>query len=327
MSQMSSKKANIFKLWSRVFLISLLLVFILRLFVVESYTVSSSQMETSLLKGDRVLVNKISYGLRMPITLLSIPFTFDSFFGFKSYSDLLQLGYHRLFPSKVGLNDIALFNNPMELDKPLDKRSLYLSRCVATPGDTIKIEGENYYINGNKYIFSPDVVLPFRFNSNNVSTLARLMDTLKIPKRNIVPDSLSAYLPLSRYESFLLSQNLPDSLKLVLDIESLPSYEIVVPSEGQTVEIDSSNVFLYFPIMRSENKENLELKDFEIMQNGEVLRNYTFKNNYYWFLSDNIVDATDSRILGFIPEQNIIGKAFYIWWRSDRSQSPFSSVE
>lgn len=318
---MSSKKTNIFKLWGRVFLISLLLVFILRLFVIESYTVSSSQMETALLKGDRVLVNKMSYGVRMPVTLLSIPFTFDSFFGFKSYSDLLQLSYHRLFPSKVDLNDIVVFNNPMEVDKPLDKRSLYLSRCVATPGDTIKIDGDNYYINGNKYVFSPDVVLPFRLNSNDVSTLLRLMSTFQIPERDIVTDSLGSYLSLSRYESFLLSQNLPDSLKLTLNIEALPSYEIVVPRNGLTVEIDSSNVLLYYPAILSENNRGLDLKDLEILQDGKVLRNYTFKNNYYWFLSDNTVDATDSRALGFIPEQNIIGKAFYTWWKSDISES------
>lgn len=323
---MSLRKANILKLWSRVFLISLLLVFILRLFFIESYTISSSQMETALLKGDKVLVNKTSYGVRMPITLLSVPFTFDSFLGLKSYSDLVELGYHRLFSSEVSLNDIVLFNNPLEFDKPLDKRSLYLSRCVAKPGDTIRIDGENYFINGNKYIFSPDAVLPFRFQGSDPSPLLSLMYDLQIEERDVVSDSLSTDLSLSRYEAFLLTQSLPDSLTLSLNIEAMPSFEFVVPRDGQTVSLNSSNVQLYYPIIYSENRKGLEFKDSQIFRDGKAMTNYTFENKYYWFLSDNITDATDSRILGFIPEQNIIGKAFYTWWAADKADSSTSST-
>lgn len=129
----------------KVILIALLIVFLVRCFLIESYTVSSSGMETVLLNGDRVLVDKTAYGVRMPVTLLTIPFTFDSFAGMKSYSDAVLLPYKRVLETKVGIGDIVLYNNPVETDRPLDKRSLILNRCAALPGDSIAIEDSTMY--------------------------------------------------------------------------------------------------------------------------------------------------------------------------------------
>ena len=124
----------------KVILIALLIVFLVRCFLIEPYTVSSSGMAASLLNGDRVLVDKTAYGIRMPVTLLTIPFTFDRFLGMKSYSDAVQLPYKRAFEGRPGAGDIVLYNNPVETDLPLDKRMLVLNRCAALPGDSVTIE-------------------------------------------------------------------------------------------------------------------------------------------------------------------------------------------
>ena len=310
---MSTKKFKIVKLWAKVFFITLLIVLFIRSFFVQSYTVSFSQMETALLKGDRVLVNKISYGIRLPISLLSIPFTFDSFCGIKSYSDFLQLDYHRLFTNEVDRNDVVLFNNPLETDKPLDKRSLFLSRCVAVPGDTINIEGWDYHINGIQYVPSPDLLLSFHFNSQNVEQLFLLMDKFNIDRREIRSDSSSTYLTLSRYEAYLLDQNLPELDQLVLNADSVFSGQLVVPKKGMTIVLNDENFKLYSSLILSEEKSAQQLDKKIFVENIEI-SSYKFKNNYYWFLSDNVDKATDSRSLGFIPEPNVIGKASLIWY-------------
>lgn len=305
------KKTKIVKWWGKVFLIALLFVFIIRVFFIQSYTVSSSQMETALLRGDRVLVNKVFYGIRMPITLLSLPFTFDKFFGVKSYSDLIQLGYHRLFGKMVDRNDIVLFNNPLETDKPLDKRSLYLSRCVAVAGDTIKVQGSDFYLNGVKSVSSPDLLQSFRFSRDAKDTVLAVVNSLKITPRDVTMDSTSVYSTFNRYEAFLVNQKLPDSLRLEVNDQEKLSYDLVIPSAGMTIVLTEFNRPLYSQIINDEAGEAVKIKD---------MKSYTFQYNYYWFLSDNTDDAIDSRSLGFISEKNIIGKASIIWYSSSKEE-------
>lgn len=302
------KKTKILRWWSKVFLIALLVVFFIRVFFIQSYTVSSSQMETALLRGDRVLVNKLSYGIRMPITLLTIPFTFDNLLGLKSYSDLIQLDYNRLFGKIIGRNDIVLFNNPSEIEKPLDKRSLFVSRCVAIAGDTIKVQGGDFYLNGIKSVSSPDLLQSFRFDRESKDTVFAVVKSLHITPRDLTMDSTSMYSTLSRYEAFLVNQKLNDTIQLQLNIQDTISYDLMIPAAGMTIALSEFNIPLYNQIINDEMGTTVKVKD---------LKSYTFRYNYYWFLSDNADDAIDSRTLGFISEKDIIGKASFVWYSSN----------
>ena len=105
-------------------------------------------MEKTLLPGDLIFVNKLAYGIRTPITPLTIPLTHQKMpfnEGEKSFSDRLKLPYYRFFSAEVKRNDVVVFNYPMEDDFPVDHRSFYIKRCIALPGDTLLIK--------NKYFF------------------------------------------------------------------------------------------------------------------------------------------------------------------------------
>lgn len=309
---MALKKAKlkIWKWWGKVFILALLVVFVVRGFLVQSYTVSSSQMETALLSGEKVLVNKTAYGIRLPSTLLSIPFTFDSFLGLKSYSGALQLGYHRWFSSTVLRNDVVIFNNPAETEKPIDKRTLCISRCIAVPGDSITVEAGDMFINGKKYIASPDLLLSYYFPVSSKDTIAGIMKSLRVSARNLQGDSLFMYSSQSRYEAFLINQKLPDSLQMKLKTDDIYSYKLLVPSKGLLIKLTDDYKKLFAGIIKDES-------GIDVMSPEENLSSYQFRYDYYWFLSDNTENSIDSRTLGFISEKYIVGKASFIWYSPD----------
>ena len=98
-----------------------LVVVLLRGCVTTSYLIPSSGMENSLYRGECILVNKWSYGLRLPFMKL--------------------WGYHRWADSPVQKEDILVFNNPANLSEPvIDRREVFISRCIGTPGDTLLID-------------------------------------------------------------------------------------------------------------------------------------------------------------------------------------------
>lgn len=83
--------------------------------IFELYQIPSSSMEKSLLVGDHLMVSKLAYGPRVPMTPLSLPLMHNvvPVVGGKSYFDKPQLPYHR-FPgySHVKRFDAVVFNFP-----------------------------------------------------------------------------------------------------------------------------------------------------------------------------------------------------------------------
>lgn len=99
----------------------ILVIVLLRGCVVTSYLIPSSGMENSLFQGERILVNKWSYGLRLPFMSL--------------------WNYHRWGDSPVQKEDIIVFNNPANLsESAIDRREVFISRCIGVPGDTLLID-------------------------------------------------------------------------------------------------------------------------------------------------------------------------------------------
>ena len=99
--------------------IALILALVIRAFFVQAFSIPSGSMEPTLLVGDYLLVNKLAYGIRNPIT----------------NNVWISLGT----PQR---GDVAVFIYPQSPDKD------YIKRIIGLPGDRIQIINKKLHING-----------------------------------------------------------------------------------------------------------------------------------------------------------------------------------
>lgn len=105
--------------YARSFFPIVLIVLMLRSFLVEPFRIPSGSMMPTLLIGDFILVNKFTYGLRLPVT----------------YTKIVELG-------KPARGDIVVFRYPK--DPTVD----YIKRIVGLPGDHIAYYHKQIHLNG-----------------------------------------------------------------------------------------------------------------------------------------------------------------------------------
>lgn len=135
--------------WADAIWFAVMVASLVRMIYVEPYQIPSSSMERSLRVGDYLFVSKLHNGFRVPSTPVSIPFVHRDLLGVQSYSSSLQLPYMR-FPGWVDLKsgDPSVFNYPADEEQfPTDKKLNFIKRCVAGPGDSLRVKNGRIYIN------------------------------------------------------------------------------------------------------------------------------------------------------------------------------------
>ncbi len=195
--------------YSRSFFPVILVVFVIRSFIVEPFKIPSGSMMPTLLAGDFILVNKFSYGLRVPVL----------------NNTFITVGQ----PQR---GDIFVFHYPPE--PSID----YIKRVVGLPGDKIVYKDRILYVNGQQIDTSEMGDYPYEGIGMNYINAKRLQERLGDVQHDILHD--------------------PDAFS--------KDVEVIVPA------------------------------------------------GHYFAMGDNRDNSRDSRYWGFVPEQNLVGKAFFIWW-------------
>ncbi len=320
---------------------ALFTVVLIKAFFFWVYLVPTTSMEKTLLPGDLILVNKMSYGIRLPITPLTFPLSHQKMpfnENLKSYWDVIQFPYFRLFESEIERNDVVVFNYPMEDELPIDHRSFYIKRCLGLPGDTLQIKAKKVFING-KDIGFPKFV---SFNYHVESKIELTQDTLL--KYNITEggkEALKNFWQLTLSDSAIKRLKKQNYIKSIIPLNinegnyadyifpfnnhykwNVDHYgSIVIPKKGQTIKLNPNNIHIYKRIIQNYEENKLEWEHGAFKVNDVQTNNYTFQQDYYFMMGDNRHNSSDSRFWGFVPESHIIGKATRVVFSSNKNSN------
>ena len=102
---------------------------------------------------------------------------------------------------------------------------------------------------------------------------------------------------------------------------------MAIPAEGMTIEMSHDAFVRYGRVIGAYEGNTIAEKDGKIFINGQEATAYTFKQNYYFMMGDNRDSSSDSRYWGFVPDRNIVGKAFLIWWNFDQFKRIGQSID
>jgi signal peptidase I len=310
----------------------------IRVFLVEIFSIPSSSMENTLLVGDKILVSKLNYGSALPKSPYEIPW-FNLIWYYsadkKANLDSAYWGYNRLSGfSSVKHGDVTVFIHPL-----WGKRDNYfIKRCVGIPGDTLQIIDGVVFANRQVIIVSDNAKHPYQMKVTNRIKFMSLVDSLEldVSGNNLGETNESASLNLTKLQLNQLSEKkCVDSVSISLVENDSTQWvdpkvkefswtidnfgPLVIPLKGMTINLTPISFLVYQQTITMLEKMKLEEKSGAFYLNGQPVTTYTFRHNYYFMMGDNRHNSADSRYWGFVPEENIVGKAIIVLFSNDEN--------
>lgn len=223
------KKKGAVREYVEALLTAILVALLIRSFAIEAFKIPSGSMIPTLSIGDHIFVNKFVYGLRIPFTKFK----------------LLEVREPRR-------GEVIVFIYPVDEGKD------FIKRVIGLPGDRIRIEGDDVYINGELLG-------------------KKRLEVLEYPgdrRRLLVKDGRERTIPFVQgWRNMEFYEEKTGDINHVVQYEhgiDRPFYDIVVPS------------------------------------------------GKYFVMGDNRDNSADSREWGFVPAENVKGKAMFVWLSVDK---------
>ncbi|WP_223241295.1 signal peptidase I [Flammeovirga sp. EKP202] len=270
--------------------------------------VPTSSLEPTIQAGDHIIISKLSYGAITPATPFQLPLIHGYGLDWISLPTFRLPGF-----SEVQKGDIVGFFFPPE-DKPVDLKTIYLKRCIATPGDTVELKNADVYINGQLMFDDVETQHQFEVITENGLSKKKLeqLDLYHYDHNND-----KTYPSGQRNFVVHISEKKAEAIRKdphIKAVKSLVSREADfypatrVPKKGDVVTLTPSNRQLYLPIILKYEDNNATFENGKIFINGKEVNEYTVQQDYYFMMGDNRHNSLDSRFWGFVPADHIYGK-------------------
>lgn len=182
--------------------------------------------------------------------------------------------------------DVLVFNFPYsggwnKISMHLSR--FYVKRCIGLPGDTLQIRHGFYEINGER-------------------GYGNLRDQQFIGEfRGEFPPGIFRTIPFDPRVGWNIQNMGP----------------LYVPRAGDRVPMDTLACRLYGKMMEYESGMRLREQEGKVYAGDSLVQEYTFRKNWYFMGGDNMWNSQDSRYIGLIPEEFLIGKAILVLTSKD----------
>ena len=296
--------------------ILILAILFLKETVVELYIVPTGSMEKNILRGDMLIGSRYIYGMKIPqkiwvpFTAISIP-TFLPDYRFPAFKD-------------VERGDVVVF------EYPRDNVYKYVKRCIGLPGDTVRINNRNVFVNDEEYLL-PD---GGQFLSENPASENYIDENIFMNLGN--KDNLKELIIPKRGDTYKINEDMNweliipillfegNKVELVFNDQKLTftnedPYDLYRRTGNRAVfdnfvpQPNASQINPWMSLMKKEYLKYLKVNDLSI----DDIDTYTLKQNYYWMMGDNRDNSEDSRFWGFVPESHILGQPVITWFSID----------
>ena len=229
------------------------------------------------------------------------------------------------------------------VEQDIKKRPIFVSRCVALPGDVVEIQDNHLIVNKKEtapmktnknlyYVVSEGLINPAVFDSLGLTHADMEGETDYAEEFiNLYRQKTKTYTAVKIYNLTREAAQKLSKISVIKKVEPvcLPKKHfeptvfpylkdeawnesnfgpLLVPKEDKIIKFTNVQVAKYYRrIIEAYEGNKMDIKGNKIFINGKEINAYRFKQNYYFVLNDNRASKNDSRFFGLLPEKYVVG--------------------